>query len=473
MENKQQEYTYKSSNVMPSLGERISYGVADFGYASAYMWVSSFMTIFFTDYVGVPAASVSALLLVVRIFDAINDPIIGSIADRTKSKYGRYRPWIAVGGTVMCLMIALMFAVQPTWPMGVKIAWMWIVYIMVTVAATCYAMPFNALGGVITSNDAGRVKLSNTRMVCSSLGSNFTNLIAATLILLLSGTNRTSNTAQGYFGAAVCSVVISLPFILWSAVKSKERVQPPPQQMEKKSKISLGLQMKCLLGNKYALGCMFGQFVAGFYTYGRYTIMAYYFTYYEGDFNLYSITGIIGLFTGIAGSGLLGPWLYKVIQHKGRAVGTAFGLSGILSIPIFWISAKGVLFWVFYAVSTALGTAAFGLRYGCDGDNADYAEYKYGIRVDGFLSAFISMMLKAGGAVGPAVLLVWLDSLGYVANQAQNASVLNALNMGISFIPAVLLLLVALNFLIFYDMDSKKHAEIVKELECRRGTESK
>lgn len=165
--------------------------------------------------------------------------------------------------------------------------------------------------------------------------------------------------------------------------------------------------------------------------------------------------------------------LYKVIQHKGRAVGTAFGLSGILSIPMFWLSAKGVLFWVFYAVSTALGTAAFGLRYGCDGDNADYAEYKYGIRVDGFLSAFISMMLKAGGAVGPAVLLVWLDSLGYVANQAQNASVLNALNMGISFIPAVLLLLVALNFLIFYDMDSKKHAEIVKELECRRGTESK
>ena len=319
MENKQQEHTYESSNVMPSLGERISYGVADFGYASAYMWVSSFMTIFFTDYVGVPAASVSALLLVVRIFDAINDPIIGSIADRTKSKYGRYRPWVAVGGTVMCLMIALMFAVQPTWSMGVKIAWMWIVYIVVTVAATCYAMPFNALGGVITSNDEGRVKLSNTRMVCSSLGSNFTNLIAATLILLLSGTNRTSNTAQGYFGAAVCSVVISLPFILWSAVKSKERVQPPPQQMEKKSKISLGLQMKCLLGNKYALGCMFGQFVAGFYTYGRYTIMAYYFTYYEGDFNLYSITGIIGLFTGIAGSGLLGPWLYKVIQHKGRA----------------------------------------------------------------------------------------------------------------------------------------------------------
>lgn len=80
MENKQQEHTYESSNVMPSLGERISYGVADFGYASAYMWVSSFMTIFFTDYVGVPAASVSALLLVVRIFDAINDPIIGSIA---------------------------------------------------------------------------------------------------------------------------------------------------------------------------------------------------------------------------------------------------------------------------------------------------------------------------------------------------------------------------------------------------------
>ena len=468
MKNRPNKNNAESTNVMPSIRERISYAVGDFGYASVYMWVSSFMTIFFTDYIGVSAASVSALLLVVRIFDAINDPIIGSIADRTKSRFGRYRPWVAFGGTAMCVLIVLLFAAQPTWSTDVKTVWMWVIYTLVTVAATCYGMPFNALGGVITSNDAGRVKLSNTRMVFSSLGSNFTNLIAATLILMFSGTNWTENTAQGYSKAVLCSVVIGLPFILWSAAKSKERVQPPPEQVKKGNKIPVLLQMKCLLGNKYALGCLFGQFVAGFYTYGRYTILAYYFTYYEGNFELYSITGIIGIFTGIIGSGLLGPWLYNMIKHKGRAVGAAFGLAGLFSIPLFWLSAKGILFWVFYALSTALGTAAFGLRYGCDGDNADFAEYKYGVRVDGFLSAFISMMLKAGGALGPAALLVWLDSLGYVANQAQNDAVLNALNMGMSFIPAVLLILVALNFLIFYDMDSKKHAEIVKELEHRR-----
>lgn len=469
MENAQQTRIYATSDVLPSFGERLSYGIGDFGYASVYMWVSSFMTIFFTDYIGVPAVSVSALLLAVRIFDAVNDPIIGAIADRSRSKYGRYRPWVAVGGSVMCVLIVLMFAVQPTWPMSVKTAWMWITYILVTVAATCYGMPFNALGGVITSNDTGRINLSNTRMVCSSLGSNFTNLTATTIILLFSGTNQSAATAQGYFGAVLCSAALSIPVILWSAARSKERVQPVPQTAEKSGKVSLGLQMKCLLGNKYALGCLFGQFVAGFYTYGRYTLMAYYFTYYEGDFKLYSITGMIGLFTGVIGSGVLGPGLYKLIRHKGRAVAAAFGLSGLLSIPMFWLSAKGILFWVFYAVSTALGTAAFGLRFGCDGDNADYAEYKYGIRADGFLSAFISMMLKAGGALGPAVLLIWLDKLGYVANQPQSTTVLNALNMGMSFIPGGLLLLVALNFLIFYDMDSKKHAEILAELERRRN----
>ena len=109
------------------------------------------------------------------------------------------------------------------------------------------------------------------------------------------------------------------------------------------------------------------------------------------------------------------------------------------------------------------------MRYSCDGDNADFAEYKYGIRVDGFLSAFISLMLKAGGAVGPAILIAWLDALGYVPNMVQNASVLNALNLSMSIIPAVLCVICAIGYLLVYDMDSQKHSEIVNELEKRRG----
>lgn len=369
----------------------------------------------------------------------------------------------------MTILIAVLFAAQPTWSMTMKLVWMWVVYILITVASTACNMPYGAMNGVITSNSEERAKLSGMRMVFANLGSNFTNLIAASLILALSGTGRTENTAQGYFWAVVISCAIGLPTLIWSAVKSKERVLPPPEQMEKGAKIPIGKQLKCLFGNKYALICLSGQFMVGFLAYGRMTIMAYYFTYYAGDFKLYSITGIVGIITGIVGAGVLCPLLYKVFKHKGRALTVGFGLCAIFFAPMFWLMPQGIWFWVFYALSNLFNSAASALRYSCDGDNADYAEHKYGIRVDGFLSSFVSLMLKAGGAVGPALLLAWLDGLGYAPNVAQNAAVLNALNLSMSLIPAGLCLLCALGYLFIYDLDGDKHAAIVSELERRRG----
>ena len=460
---------YKTTKVKLSFGERVNYAVSEFGYNSIYIWISAFMTIFFTDYMGVSAGACSLLLLVVRIFDAINDPIIGSIADRTHSRWGRYKPWVAIGGTIMSLLIIALFAAQPGWSMTTKMVWMWVIYTLVTVASTCCNMPYGAMNGVITSDTEERTKLSGVRMVFANIGSNFTNLIAAPLILFLSGTNGAENTAQGYSFAVIVSVVLGLPTIVWSAVKSKERVQPPPEQLQKGSGIPLGTQMKCLFGNKYALICLLGQFLVGFLAYGRMAIMTYYFTYYVGNFKLYSITGVVGIATGILGSGFLCPYLFKFFKHKGRALTVGFGLSGIFFIPMYWLMPQGFGFWVFYFLSGLFQSAASALRYSCDGDNADYAEYKYGVRVDGFLSSFVSLMLKAGGAVGPALLVAWIGVLGYVPDQAQNADVLFALNFGCTALCGILCLICALGYFLVYDMDGKKHAEIVKELERRRG----
>ena len=109
-----QETEYQCTKVKLDFRERINFSISEFGYNSIYIWITAFMAIFFTDYIGVAATSVSLLMLVVRIFDAINDPIIGSLADRTRSKWGRYRPWVAIGGIVMSLLIILLFAAQPT-----------------------------------------------------------------------------------------------------------------------------------------------------------------------------------------------------------------------------------------------------------------------------------------------------------------------------------------------------------------------
>ena len=108
-----------------------------------------------------------------------------------------------------------------------------------------------------------------------------------------------------------------------------------------------------------------------------------------------------------------------------------------------------------------------GTGYALIPDAIDYGEYKTGVRCDGFLAAFVSFGLKAGGAIGPAVMLAWINGLGYTPNVVQNASVLNALNMCISLLPAVCCALIAILYF-FWDMDVSKHDEIRLELERRR-----
>lgn len=106
------------------------------------------------------------------------------------------------------------------------------------------------------------------------------------------------------------------------------------------------------------------------------TIMAYYFTYYAGNFELYSVTGIVGIATGIIGSGFVCPWFYRQFRHKGYALAIGFGLSGLFYIPIFWFIPQQIVFWVFYAFFNLFQTAVSGLRYSCDGDNAYFTEYQ-------------------------------------------------------------------------------------------------
>ena len=95
--------------------KRVYYALGDFGYNFMYYWLSTYLMIYYTDTIGIPAATVSVMMLVVRIFDAVNDPIIGSLADRTKSRWGRYRPWFLVGSIAMATFIVLTFAASPDW----------------------------------------------------------------------------------------------------------------------------------------------------------------------------------------------------------------------------------------------------------------------------------------------------------------------------------------------------------------------
>jgi sugar (glycoside-pentoside-hexuronide) transporter len=453
---------YTATNIRLTFRQRLDYTICEFGYNATYVWVSAFMLIFYTDTIGVPAAAVSLLTLVVRIFDAFNDPLIGSLADRTKSRWGRYRPWILCGNVTMCGLMIVLFSAQPGWADNTKLVFMWVVYILVTVASTCGNMPFGAMNGVLTSDGAERAKISGLRMVFANVGGNFTPLIAPVMILAFSGVSGGPEAAPGYFWGVVICAAFSAPLFVYSATHIREVVKPSPKQ----TSIPLKKQFAAFFRNRYAILIALGFFVIGFCAYGRMGIITYYFTYVGGDIGLMSIYGILGMICAIIGSGFLSVWLYNLLQHKGRVMMVSGGVGAAFAYLMYFVRPDNVMFWIFFFISQLFFSSASAMAYGIVGDAADVGEYRTGIRVDGFIASFVSLLMKAGGAVGPAVMLAIIAVQGYVPNQEQNPTVLNTLNICVTVVTGICLTGMVVLFM-FYDMNAKKHSDIRAEIDAR------
>ena len=442
-----------------------NYSISEFGYNSIYAWISSFMAIFLTDQIGIAAGAVSFLTLFVRVFDSINDPLIGSIADRSKDKgKGKYKPWVRWGALAMSICILLMFAMQPDWSMPFKIAYMWVVYIGVTVCSTCCNMPFGALNGLLTADSGERNKLSGIRQVFANIGTNWNSLIAVPLIVFFTGAgDGKTQSAKGYFFAVLVCVIIGLPTLFWTSYTVNEVVKAPPTQ----TKIPMKAQLKAFFKNKYALIVAALFFMIGFCVYGKMTILIYYLTYNCGNANLITITSVIGLFAAVAGAGFIGTWIYKALNHKGRTIGLTYGIGAVFAIAGFFCKDGSAAWFVSYGGSLIFQIAGISVAYGMIGDSVDYGEYISGVRVDGFISSFVSLMMKAGGAVGPAILVAWMGAVGYVANAVQTESVLFVLRFGINIVVGVCCIGICILGLQF-NLTPDKHKKVLEELENRR-----
>ena len=458
-----QETKYVDANVKLSFAERLHYGLGDFGYNFIYYWISAYMMIFLTDSVGVAAASVSSLMLVMRLFDAFNDPIIGSMADRTKSRWGRYRPWILIGGIALGISIVLMFAARADWSSTTKIIYMWVIYLVVTVASTCCNMPFGALGGVITSNAGERVKLSGMRMVFANIGLQGCGVVAIPLLTMVGGVAADgSYTASGYFQAVLITVIIGVPFLVWCACKTRERLQPPPTQ----TSIPLNKQFGCLK-NKYIFICVLCNFLAGIVMYGKMTMITYYFAYVCRDPGLMTSYSMINLVGAVVGAGIGADVLYKWLKNKGRA-GLIINVISMIGCTAmyFFLATSPVWMGINFIVGLFAG-ASGAIGYSMIPDAIDVAELETGVRCDGFLASFVSLALKIGGAIGPALGGAALVAFGYVANAEQSQAVLTMLNVSVTLVPALCAFVQVIAYL-FYDLDDTRHAQIRDELAARR-----
>lgn len=436
---------------------KIAYGMGDVGCNFSWMFVGNFLMIFYTDVFGISMSAVATLMLISRFWDAINDPIIGTLTDKTHTRWGRFRPWLLFGAPVTALVLILTFWAHPEWSQTSKIIYMAATYCILVLGYTCVNLPYGTLCGAMTQDIDERASLNTSRSVSAMMAIGVINIVTVPLISWFGA----GDTKYGYLAVAVLYGIIFAACHLFCFHKTKEVVVIERKQQ----KLPLKVQLKAALRNKPYLLALLGQLLFGFIHYGRNADMLYYFTYVEGSATLFSYYSMAIIVPSIIGAACF-PLVFRKTGNKGFTAAIFAFLTGITMIGLYFFSPNGsaIMFYLFSALSwfffSGFNTAIYAIIPDC----VEYGEWKTGVRNDGFQYAFVSLGNKIGMALGTSLLAIALGNAGYVSNTMQNPEVLGIMHHAFSTIPGVLWIMTGV-CLCFYKLNKKKYNQIMIDLE--------
>ena len=448
------------TNIKVPFISKLAYGMGDVGCNFSWMFVGNFLMIFYTDVFGISMSAVAALMLFSRFWDAINDPIVGGLADRTKTRWGRYRPWLLIAAPLTAVVLIASFWAHPDWNDTAKIVYMIITYCILVLGYTCVNIPYGTLCGAMTQNIEERAKINTFRSVSAMIAIGVINIITIPLISKLGN----GSDQQGYLLVAILYGIIFALCHIFCFAKTKEAVTVP-----EKKKIPIKLQIKTVAQNKPYLLALIGQFLFGVTLYGRNADALYYFKYVEGSETLFSTYSLVIIIPSIIGAGLF-QILFKLTENKGRTASILAFCTGVsmLSLYLFSPVESAVAFYIFSGLTQFFFAGFNTAIYAIIPDCVEYGEWKTGIRNDGFQYAFISLGNKIGMAIGTSVLAAALSCAGFEANIKQNEAVLSIMKHSFSTIPGVLWIITAV-VLFFYRLNKKSYNKIVDEIKERKA----
>lgn len=427
-------------------------------YASSMVWqtLMFFLPIFYTDTFGLPAATLATMFLVVRFFDAFTDPIVGMIADRTKTRWGRFRPYILGFSIPFGVGLVLMFSTPDLGAQG-KVIYAYVTYSLMMLIYTAISIPYNSMIGVVTPDPNERASLSSYKFIFAYLAGVSVQLLVIPMVQKLGE----GNSAKGYqMSMAIFGGIAILLFFLTFAF-SRERVQPSPDQ---KSKVSEDL--KDLLANKPWLILFFVSLASLVYIAIRSAVIAYFFKYNLGNEAAAGVFMALG--TGCTLLGVLPTkWLASKIG-KVRLYRYCFVVVTVAGSCFFFLGPDQlVLIYITQIIASFAGGPLFPLLWSMIADTADYSEWKTGRRATGLAFSALTFSQKMGFSIGGGVVMMLLGFFGFEPNVAQTDSSLLGIRLNLSLIPSAIS---AIGFflLLAYRLDEKQMEQITKDLESRR-----
>ena len=435
-----------------SLKEKVGYAMGDV--ASNFYWrvFDVFLFIFYTDVFGLAPAAVGTMMLVTRLIDAFSDPLMGAMADRTQTRFGKFRPYLLWGILPLGAAGILTFTV-PDLNEGGKLIWAYCTYIFMMLAYTFINVPYGALLGVVTANSQQRTTLTGFRFIGAFSGGTLVAYMTPKLVALLGQGDE----ALGWQLTMTAYGFVALLLFTITFLSTKERIAPPPGQQTPVLR-----DIKDLVGNKPWLVLFSLALIIMLTITLRGSVGTFYFKYYVGREDLIADFLTIYMISLAIGAAIT-PILSRFFDKRTLLI-LLMSLVSLLSALFFFVPKDAI--WMMYSLQFAIGLCLgpkSPLVFSMYADTADYSQWRNGRRATAMIFSAASFSQKLGGALAGAMIGWMLGALGYVANQQQNAGSELGIVLLMTLIPAAFALL-AVIVVRFYSLTEKQMKQIHSDL---------
>ena len=447
------------------LREYVGYALGDTASNLFFVTFNIFLIFYYVDVWAIPAASVSFMMLAVRMWDAAIDPMIGLVADRTNTRWGKFRPYLLWGAIPYAVCGYLMFAGPDLSPTG-KLTYAYVTYALMVLAYSIINVPYSSMLGVISPSSRTRGVASSFRFVGAFSGGLIVSLLCRPLVQYLGGGDQ----VRGFQATMAIFAVVSVAMFWACFATTRERVTPPPQQ-KTNAREELGELVRNWPWVMLLVATVFSTtFIAL-----RQGSTLFYFKYIVGDDGTPILFGTldrstvflsVGMLAQVLGTAALGLIVRRVDKKKLAAV--LSGITGITFALFFVLPTDN--YWLLVLVN-AFGTFCMGptsaLTWAMYGDVADYGEWKFGRRSTALVYSASLFSINAGIMIGGAMVPIFLAKFGFVPNVVQSASAILGITLAFSLAPGAFAMLKGIALWI-YPLDQSRVDEVEHALDARR-----
>lgn len=454
----------ESSKVKPfGMQDKVGYMLGDVGSCLLFNFIGSYLLVFYTDVFGISAAAVGTLMAVSRVWDAINDPMMGVIVDKRKrTKDGKFRPYLKYMGIPLGIFTILTFLVIPNMPQGMKLPYAYITYIGFGMAYTAINIPYGSLASVMTNDPVQRTELSTWRNISSIFAMIPLMVLTPKLVFDASG----AVSPKGFLIAAVLYVIIANIGYRLCYKMTTERIIN--EVKEDAPKASLGETLKTLGKNKALIGLILSSLGTLTAMFLPNALNAYLFKDYFQAPGLLSLAGLLPM----VGTFLAIPVTGKLVAKFGKKNIAIY--SGIVSIAAYVVlvlfPTKNPMLYIALITVSGFGTALYGMIvWALVGDVIDYQEYLSGKREEGIVYATYSLSRKLVQAIVGSIGGFALAAIGYQSGAATQApEVAESIRTIITVVPLIGFIFGTVCLKFVYNLSNKTLNEVNEELERRR-----